>query len=634
MTGYVTPLDCLPIQDRERVLQGWATSRLPLLRGLHASLTALTIAYWVRTSLTLGRVLGHPRVPTHGSPAKDGYPFQFLQFPPSKSPEPEVITADVVIVGSGCGGAVAAKTLAEAGLKVLVVDKGYHWSPLRLPMSEREAGAHLFDNGGMIMSKDATVAIAAGSSWGGGGTVNWSASLQTQGYVRQEWSRKFGLKYFTSAEFQQDLDAVCDRMGVGTAAIEHNKTNQVLLEGARKLGWSAKTVPQNTGGEAHNCGYCTLGCGSCGKKGPTETFLPDAAKAGAHFIEGFDCAEVLFDHSPDGQHIATGVRGRWTARDSAGNTVGPNRTTRDLHIIAPRVIVSTGSIATPVLLKRSGLTNPHIGRHLHLHPVSFIAAVWPEDVRPWEGSILTSVVNEFENLTGDGYGAKLEATTMLPGLFLPAFPWRSGEQFKTFSANMKRTTGYISLARDRNGGTVTPSTDPSNPSRPNVTYNPSPADKQSILHGLLRLSELLYVSGALEIHTCLPTFPPFIRPSPSSQPPNTNLTPLSSPSLNDSEFQSWLAALEATGGPTRFSSAHQMGSCRMGKNKREGAVDEKGRVWGTEGLWVADASVFPSASGVNPMITNMGIARAVARGVVEGWRAEGGGGQRGEKAKL
>lgn len=620
----MTPLDCLPIQDRERVLQNWAVSRLPLLRGLHASFTALSIAYWVRTSPTLGRVLGHPRVPTHGSPAKDGYPFRFLQFPPSNSTEPEVLTADVVIVGSGCGGAVAAKTLAEAGLKVFVVDKGYYWSPLRLPMSEREAGQHLFDNGGMIASEGAIVTVSQGSAWGGGGTVNWSASLQTQGYVRHEWSQKFGLKHFTSAEFQRDLDAVCDRMGVGTAAIEHNKTNQVLLEGARKLGWSAKPVPQNTGGEAHNCGYCTLGCGSCGKKGPTETFLPDAAEAGAEFIEGFECAEVMFDESSSStERETTGVRGRWTARDSSGNTVGPNRTTRELLIKAPRVIVSTGSIATPILLKRSGLANPQIGQHLHLHPVSFMAAIWDEEIRPWEGPILTSVVNEFENLSGDGYGAKLEATTMLPGLFLPAFPWRSALQAKTFAANMKRATGYISLARDRNGGTVSPT--PENPARPKVVYNPSAGDKQNILHGLVRLAQLLYASGAREIHSTLPTLQPFIRPSPSPTEKQT-LTPISHPSLNDAAFNSWLAQLQASGGPARFASAHQMGSCRMGTSERNSAVDEQGRVWGCEGLWVCDASVFPSASGVNPMITNMAIARGIARGIVEGGK--------GERAKL
>lgn len=622
MTGYATPLDCLPIQDRERVLQGWATSRLSFLRGLYLSLTALSTVYWVRTSPTLGRILGYPRVPSHGSPAKDGYPFRFLQFPSTSSPEPEVLTTDVVIVGSGCGGAVAAKTLAESGLKVIVVDKGYYWSPLRLPMTEQEGAAHLFDNGGMIMSEGAVMSIATGSAWGGGGTVNWSASLQTQGYVRQEWSHKFGLRRFTDSEFQRDLDAVCDRMGVGTSAIEHNKTNQVLLEGARKLGWSAKPVPQNTGGEAHNCGYCTLGCGSCGKKGPTETFLPDAAEAGAEFIEGFECAEVIFDEHTDGQRVATGVRGRWTARDAAGNVVGPDRRTRDLIIKAPRVIVSTGSIATPLLLKRSGLTNPQIGRHLHLHPVSFLAAVWDEEIRPWEGSILTAVVNEFENLSGDGYGAKLEATTMLPGLFLPAFPWRSGLQAKLFAANMKRTTGYIALSRDRHGGTVSPA--PENPARAKVTYTPSVYDKQHILHGLLRLAELLYVAGAREIHSTLPSLPPFVRPSADDM-SKTSLTPIEHPSLNDSAFQSWLAQLQATGGPARFASAHQMGSCRMGTSESNSAVDERGRVWGCEGLWVCDASVFPSASGVNPMITNMGIARGTARGIVEdakgGWEA-------------
>ncbi|KAI7520309.1 hypothetical protein KC319_g22126, partial [Hortaea werneckii] len=183
--------------------------------------------------------------------------------PPSDQKEPEVIEADVVVVGSGCGGAVAAKVLAEAGMRVLVVDKSYYWPPEHLPMSEEEGAQHLFAQGQLVQSDDSSIAVAAGSAWGGGGTVNWSASLQTQGFVRREWAQKFGMPYFTSSAYQADLDAVCERMGVGTAAIEHNKSNRALLEGARKLGWAAKTVPQNTGGEAHNCGYCTLGCGSC-----------------------------------------------------------------------------------------------------------------------------------------------------------------------------------------------------------------------------------------------------------------------------------------------------------------------------------------------------------------------------------
>ena len=617
LTGHATPLDCLPIASRESILQGWANARLPILRDLHRSLTSLVKVFWIRTSPTLGKVLGYPRSPVHAIPAGQGFPFAFIQVPPSPTAEPEVIETDVVIVGSGCGGAVAAKTLAEAGLKVLVVDKAYYWPPQHLPMSELEGSVHLFANGGAYQSDDASVAIIAGSTWGGGGTINWSASLQTQGMVRREWAQKFGLPHFASADFQHDLDAVCERMGVGTSSIEHNKTNQVLLEGARKLGWSAKAVPQNTGGEAHNCGYCTLGCGSCGKKGPTESFLPDAAKARAAFMEGFECTELLFSGVQQGDaRVASGVRGRWTSRDSNGGVDGADRWHREVMIKARHVILAAGPLSTPLILHRSGLRNPHIGRHLHLHPVSMVAAVWDEDIRPWEGSILTSVVNEFENLDGDGYGAKLEANIMLPGWFLPLFPWQRGLQWKEFAAKMKRMTGYISLARDRYGGRVYPD---AKDGRCKIEYTVSKYDKQHILEGVVRLAEMAYVQGAREIYAAIPGLEPFVRPAPAPE-ANIHVTGIETPSVTDKLFHEWQRNLRRVGFPspaTSFGSAHQMGTCRMSSSAAKGVVDAKGRVWGTEGLYICDTSVFPSASGVNPMITVMAISRSTARGIAE-----------------
>lgn len=530
-----------------------------------------------------------------------------------------MVTADVVIVGSGCGGAVVAKSLAEAGLKVLVVDKSYYWPPQHLPMSENDASQHLFDNGGSRASDDSSITIINGSAWGGGGTINWSASLQTQGYVRREWSEKFGLKHFASSQFQADLDAVCERMGVGTDSIEHNKTNQVLLEGARKLGWSVKAVPQNTGGEAHNCGYCTLGCGSCGKKGPTETYLPDAAKAGANFMEGFECLEVLFNQNSSGtEKVTTGVRGTWISRDSTGGVAGTDRNRREVIIKAPRVILSTGPLHSPILLQNSGIRNPHLGKHLHLHPVSLLSAVWPEPVRPWEGPILTAVVNEAENLDHDGYGAKLEAMTMLPSWFLPFFPWKSGQQWKEFTAKMKNMTGYISLARDRYGGTVYP--DPQDRHCSRIVYTPSAHDKRHILHGLARLAEIVYVEGAQEIHVGVPGVEPFVRPSASQLPHKASVHVLPNPSISDPAFAAWRDGLLASKfrAPEALSgSAHQMGTCRMGVSSREGVVDVRGRVFGATGVYVADSSVFPNASGVNPMVTTMGIARGIGRGIVE-----------------
>ena len=86
-------------------------------------------------------------MPVHGTPAKS-YDFQFLQIPPGD--KPEIIETDVVVVGSGCGGGVVAKNLAEAGYRVLVVDKSYYWPSEHLPMKEQEGWVHMFHNGGFL----------------------------------------------------------------------------------------------------------------------------------------------------------------------------------------------------------------------------------------------------------------------------------------------------------------------------------------------------------------------------------------------------------------------------------------------------------------------------------------------------
>ena len=331
---------------------------------MYRGLTVIAKKSWAITSPTLNPVLGFPRVPVHGTPA-DGVPYDFLQFPPGN--EPEIIETDIVIVGSGCGGGVAAKNLADAGLRVLVVEKSYSYSSNSFPMTPNEGYISMFENAGAVLSDDGTMAVLAGSTWGGGGTVNWSASLQTQGYVRQEWANR-GLQFFTSLEFQRSLDRVCDRMGVNTDRVRHNQGNNVILEGARKLGYAAKTVPQNTGNGDHYCGYCTFGCASTGKKGPTESFLADAAQAGATFIEGFRAKKVLFDSMENGNRVASGVEGTWTSRDAYFGQNGRSAVRRQVVIKAKKVVVSSGTLQSPLLLQRSGLQNPHIGKHLHLHP--------------------------------------------------------------------------------------------------------------------------------------------------------------------------------------------------------------------------------------------------------------------------
>lgn len=354
---------------------------------------------------------------------------------------------------------------------MLVVEKGYYFDPSQLPMPRDQGGFHLFENNGFVNSVDSSINVVAGSCWGGGGSINWSVSLQTQGYVRKEWSEQHGLPFFESGEYQTCLDRVCEFMGVvGGDDVRQSYRGQKLLDGSRKLGYAAQVCPQNSGGKEHWCGHCHLGCASAEKQGPAVSWLPAAAKRGATFMEGFSADRILWDESEsslswfgfggnNNKRRAVGVEGTWTARDTKGGVTGEQKT-RKVIIKAKKVIVAAGTLNSPLILQKSGLNvsahywyfmaarnvmviltsgqSRHIGRNLYLHPVNFLGAYYEDDVKPWEGKsclqlgltlttchitnrnnydnpggIITSVCTAFENLDGQGHGVKLEGTCML-----------------------------------------------------------------------------------------------------------------------------------------------------------------------------------------------------------------------------
>ena len=378
LTGSMIPFHLQSPSSRQQIIIGWSKSYLPTTRALSRSFCLLAKRTWVALSPTLPEVVGFPAVPKHGKRGED-FPYEFVEF--SSPDSSSTIETDVVIVGSGCGAGVCAKNLSEAGYSVLVVEKGHYFPSTHYPMQRGEGGLHLMENGGSVVSDDGSTAVLAGSCFGGGGTVNWSASLQTQHYVRQEWADQ-GLPFFTSAEFQRCLDKICGDMGVSTKGIRHNFANRTLLEGSRRLGYEAKEVPQNTGGKEHYCGYCTVGCASTTKNGPAVCFFPAAARAGAKFIQGFDVRKIEFEQV-DGKKKAMGIVGIWSQRNTDF--------TREIRVKAKRVMVCAGTLNSPLLLLRSGLTNPNIGKNLHVHPATLVGARFDEVVNPWEGQYQTAI---------------------------------------------------------------------------------------------------------------------------------------------------------------------------------------------------------------------------------------------------
>lgn len=149
-------------------------------------------------------------------------------------------------------------------------------------------------------------------------------------------------------------------MGVSSKHLEHNHGNMTLMEGARKLGFEAKPVPQNTAGCDHDDGYCGTGCGMGIKQGPANCWFPEAAKFGAEFMEGFHAEKVLF-RNVNGKRVARGVLGTWTPKPRNGMS---DKSPQKLFIKAERVVVCAGSLWSPVILKKSGL-KVSIKRRLH-----------------------------------------------------------------------------------------------------------------------------------------------------------------------------------------------------------------------------------------------------------------------------
>lgn len=217
-----------------------------------------------------------------------------------------------------------------------------------------------------------------------------------------------------------------------------------------------------------------------------------------------------------------------------------------------------------------------------------------------------------------------------PYACLAPLPYTSALEAKLSALKYRHMNSFISLTRDRDTGSV--SVEPST-GQPSVHYSPSAFDAAHTLEGVVALAKMCYVAGAAEIYAFVPWLEPFVRAGagadegPGEKEREKSAAPSAAAAETavqrmdaDADFAAWLAELRARGNAPPMSvwtSAHQMGTCRMSANPSRGVVDPRGEVWGCDGLYVADASTFPSASGVNPMVTNMAISDYIAWNVVE-----------------
>jgi len=565
LSAIPKPFTRMSPAERERCLRGWATSRLPPRRKAFQALKRLTTV----THYT-----------TPGAARAIGYPGPLGPPPTTPKPiHPVVITAnstlacDVVVVGSGAGGGVVAAELAAAGKDVIVLEKGGYRNEADFTHQEGDALETMYDAGGLLATSDLGLVVLQGATLGGGTVINYTTSFPTPESVRRQWATEHNLPHFESTEFTRSLDAVARRLGVNTDHAKPSGRDQVLIRGLERLKWHHGLLPRDVRGCSQDdaCGYCGMGCRCGAKQSTLITYLQDAADRSARIVVNCAVRRVVIDGGS-----ATGVEAR--VGDFA------------LTVRAKAVIVAAGSVHSPALLLRSGVTLPALGRHLALHPSTAVLADMGQDVRPWTGTVQAHYSDQFADLDS-GYGFKFETAPVHPSLQALAAPWESAAGHRDRMAKLPQTGLVGILLRDRFGGRVRVDRD----GVAVVDYRLSRYDRAHLRRAIGAAAEVLEAAGARDIWLPLARDVSY-RPGASAR-------------------QDWLRRADAAGwGPNEILlvTFHQMASCRMGAKAQASVVDAEHRVWGIRGLYVADASVFPSASGVNPMLTVMGIAHRAA----------------------
>ncbi len=631
--------------DRERYLLGWATSRIKDRRVAFQALKRLLcfLAYADPgadgTNPRLDRIGYVPDLDVLTDEPTTIRP-ELITWTAADGGRPSTVTleADVVIVGSGAGGGVVACELAEAGLAVVVLEAGPFVAEPGMPTGELAAFDRLYLDHGTTSAADTAVAILAGSCVGGGTVVNWTTCIAPPPGLREEWAREHGLHGFDGSVVDADIATLESELGV-TAANPVGPKDAAILRGGAAAGiGDAAVIRRNA--DCGACGSCGFGCRRGNKASGLRVHLARAHSAGARIVADAEVERVIIEGGravgvtatvrpaamggTGGAGATRAARGGALDAAPAGHADATAATGVRVVVRARQVVVAAGALRTPAVLERSGIGHPALGRNLRLHPVPVLGARFPEPVEMWRG-VMQGARILVEPRPGDDHARyTIESAPGHPGLLALAFPWEGSGAFASLMDRSRFFAPLLAICRDLDGGRVSLT----RTGRVRIDYRVSPRDAVTMRAALATMARVARGAGATEL-VALGTPARWLdlsRVAPAGG--ETGI----GPSGSEPAFAAYLAELarwDPAPGRGMVFSAHQMGTARAGADAALHPCDPDGRVRaaGTgsggvvAGLYVADASLFPTAAGVNPMITTMILARRVARTVLAEARA-------------
>ncbi len=485
-------------------------------------------------------------------------------------PDGETIEVDVVVVGSGAGGAPLAHALASRGHAVMVLEAGgfhdrrdFHGKPfdrfLRLQKQHLAVG-------------NTAIVLPTGTTVGGTTTINSGTCFRTPADVMRRWRFEDGLTEIDPVSMDPYFQRVEAMLQVGPTDRKYlGKIAEVVARGADALGWSHHPLPRN----APDCdgqGVCCFGCPTDAKRSTNVSYLPAALERNGMLMHHARVEEVL---------LAGGRAVGVVARATHGNA-------GRVRVLARSVVLAGGSLRTPALLLKLGLANSSgmVGKGLTMHPCSAAWAYFDEPIRGWDGVPQGYGIDEFSK-----EGIRFEGGFMPIDISAPTLP-AIGDEWTRFVDRYDRMASFGYMIADSSRGRVVLGPK----GEPEMIYVMNDHDRRRILRGQTLLARLYMAAGS-----------DYVLPG------IQGVGPLRS--LRDVEE---LERISDSIGAHRLDLAafHPLGTCRMGKDPRRSVVGPDNQTHDVPGLFVVDGSTVNGPLGVNPQVTIMAMSERAA-GFVE-----------------
>ncbi|HEX7407168.1 MAG TPA: GMC family oxidoreductase [Candidatus Binatia bacterium] len=485
----------------------------------------------------------------------------------------------VCVIGSGAGGAVVAKELAEAGIEVVLLEEGGFYTGKDFSGDPRQMIDRLYRNRGLTGTMGrVTIPIPLGKCVGGTTVINSGSCYRAPDYVLDSWRRDCGVEqieepslrpYFEKVERELNVEPVPDAT--------YGKNSQFFERGAKALGFAGARIPRNERG-CMGTGVCALGCPQDAKQAMHVGYVPRALAAGAHLYSRCRADRILTNNGR-----AFGVMG--SCLDGNDRSTG-----HQIRVLADRVVVACGALLTPALLQRSGVPDGSgwLGRNLHIHPAARVVALYDEEVRGWEEVPQAFNVHEFTR-----EGIFIQGQFVPPALAAAVLPG-VGQAHKSLMANFARLGSFGALISDVSEGRVRARG--SGHGWPLVTYRMRSEDVRKLTRAVSLTAQMFFAGGAREVYSAVYTKPVLRDPGDARALEAERLRP------QDIDMMAF----------------HPQGTCRMGEDPRRAVTDSFGEYHGVRHLYVGDASLFPSSCKVNPQITIMALAARIAAHIASG----------------